>query len=256
MGCKHFYDTILDIAGQDEYDQLMELFIRLRLPAPDDSEFIVTSDGGVLIPVTRYGVTIRVTEMSKFHAESCGHMLDPLGSEEIGCLRFDINPGVALGVTYEDNDRAIQRCEDEGYYDEDAERRNVGYLPVFEGFSFLHKMFPNGVPIYFDPEVFLDPEGLADNFRLATMGAGGQLPTHDVKLLQEQIFGPLKQLYKRFQSGEIEPYDFWRECVHAKREGVLVSGWDSNDSYFVPTKVFDAASHYDEVFDYCGVPAL
>lgn len=247
MTVETFNQTLLRMGGEDLQSGVKSWFDALALPLPTERDgFFHTTDEGILIPITYYAVTARITFQQKITGQHCGHTLDPLGSRKISLTDVRLNPGLRLKVTSIDQAKMAAIWFEEEYLPYDLRGANAGYMPL----ATKTEQFKNGIPLYHDPNVIIPCDEHAEDFRLNTMAAGAQLPSHAAQAAQDLIWGSLQRSYSQCLAGIIQPADFWNQCAEAKRGGTLVSAWADKSYNLMDTGhslVKDAAREYDEI---------
>jgi len=241
----------------------------LNLPVPDTGTFFRTRDHGFLIPITRYGVTVRITKRKRITADQCGHVLTPIAKDVFyngkaltprllsntpsealqrlthgrRALDFRINPGLQLGVTKQDASHAIARCIRDGYVNTDGKVFNAGYLPT------TSHLFPDGVPVFFDPDAFyLLWKRIRSVHSLIVGRERIDTNTYNANLIQNNLFQNLRTHYERVSKGTVDASTFWHACQNAVQSKLLVAGWkNSTEERDIEKNINGIANAYDAI---------
>jgi len=219
-----FSDNVTAFFGVNEKDSIASYLREIGLPQPGRYSYFPTREGGFIIPVKRYGVTIRLThkDAADQFADKCGFTLQSLGQETFGSMNVRVLPSINANIDKKDKEHVFNLIASEGYKDNDMLPFNGGYLPL------KTEKFPRGIPAYFD----LDAIGLEfgaddlDNLHLAIVGAGGALSTQFAEKAQKLLFGDLQDNYTKMRSGAITPAAFWESCEDALNKGTLDNNWE------------------------------
>jgi hypothetical protein len=196
-----------------------KVFNELQLPVPDEGEFVEAAEKGYIVPITPYGVNVRLTPVEKRAVFNSRHILQPLASRPADLLHVDVQPGVATNKNMRDTRRISEKMRAEGieYYDSFPPTLNTGWMP------YKTDEFPDGFPVVFDPDACRRLNGDAKDVK--------GIVTKTEENPQDVFYGDLRvKLEDAWSANEAEPGSgdmtgFWDMCVEKKEEGVLLSSW-------------------------------
>lgn len=235
---KSFLGFIAEEYGQKTVAATKTAFERLGLPLPKmrDMDFRVTSDNGLMVFLTVFGCTIRMMD-KKLPIPDDDHVLQPIGSIDLGGMYLHLFPGINVGTTQDYHQKLIEKFDRSQleYFDRGLD--NAGSLIS------KTKKFPEGQVVIIDPpavrirKAFLEKANL---IKEACKGAKRSFPKIEEKPSQERLFSGLRHSFEQgYLSGDMD--DFWKLCKEMKERRILSSSWTA----IYQRNIDEIAENYD-----------
>lgn len=210
-----------------------KLFDRLCLPVPSDNEFLTRRHKDFMLPITRYGVMLQISQKPMKPIPNHPLILQPLGEFHSEHWHVRIMPGVHLRATDEEVTELTHKLARDGINFHDNVTHNAGNLPLATA------EHPDGIPVVIDT------------------GAARELPSYTPPAMNTST-DPQHRLYKDLREKLAQAFatpspdairgqmrEFWQLCEQKRSpkdgsEPTLIAGWNEvNKSYAGDSRTYD-----------------